>query len=497
MTEPSLNLWRERLYARLVQQPYPLWIDETGILPAASLWAMLRERVEVLRSHNIAAGDRIVLAASSERKSIAWMLAALWEDCTVALTSPIKHNDIGETVRMFDPKASIASDSDELTLHTSFHAATSDISFILSTSGSTGNVKRIALSAANVFSVIDSHVPLLDLYDRDAEGDSYRAARVLSILPLHHAFGLVIDFFTAFFAGAEIVRSTQGARNLDALLQLAHEHSITHCSMVPLIAQRLAARADGRAFLQGLQGGVIGGAPVDTLLAEFLATTRLRVGYGQTEASPGIALGKAAVWTAGYLGEAVGCETRLARQPDVGTVLEFRGANACVGTWTENGLERHDPGTGTWRNTGDCIETSTDAAYEGYIFRGRADDSFKLSNGRFVPVAVWEYALQQSLRIEFSFVQDVMLFTWTGEMCDVCLRSKPDFATSETDIETLRTAVMRTLPLPAKYVGQLYICPTSEWKCTSKGNTDRRAMLRMMRSSLTEQSFSEQSFSEQ
>jgi long-subunit acyl-CoA synthetase (AMP-forming) len=56
--------------------------------------------------------------------------------------------------------------------------------FLLRTSGTGGQRKRIALSDANLFVVLRSHLPILGLKARH---------RLLSTLPWSHAFGLVLE----------------------------------------------------------------------------------------------------------------------------------------------------------------------------------------------------------------------------------------------------------------------------------------------------------------
>ncbi len=456
------SLWQKRLRERLFEQPYPLWVDSEGVLPAASLWYQVREHLQLLRDADISVGDRIVLQLPAHRDYLAWMFAALWQGCTVALAPPT--SDIQALAIFFSAKA-VINEKGLRKCNSGESVATPDVCLLLASSGTSGTPRWIALSERNIFSVIDSHLPILNLVD--VHESSYSAARVMSLLPLHHAFGLVIDFFTAFFAGAEIVRDSSGGRDIQQILRLAEEHSITHCSFVPLQVKRLAALAEGRAFLRNLQGGVIGGAPVNGELAAFLRTTRLRVGYGQTEASPGITLGEPGVWQEHYLGQALGCETRMSAEG----VLEFRGENAHTGLWTEQGLVRY--AAERWINTGDYVKTSTDTAAKGYIFVGRADDTFKLANGRFIPVPEWEVIL----RSHIEGCTEVMIFSPDGERCTIYLAFRND-APMRTS-EQLRESVLECLPLPKDLLDEVCIIPIDKWIYTPKGSTNRGAMKEM------------------
>jgi acyl-CoA synthetase (AMP-forming)/AMP-acid ligase II len=453
------SLWQERLRKRLFEQPYPLWMDSEGVLPAASLWFLMRECVQLLRNEGVHAGDRLVLALPPHRDFLAWMLAGLWQGCTLALSPPTSTSEA--LARFFSAKVVI--DRDGIKKYPFGEATpTPDVCLLLATSGTSSAPRWIALSERNIFTVIDSHLPMLNL--NDAHRNSHNAARVLSLLPLHHAFGLVIDFLSAFFAGAEIVRDEEGGRDVGRIIRLAQEHEITHCSFVPLQVKRLAALPEGREFLRSLQGGVIGGAPVNNELATFLRSTRLRVGYGQTEAAPGITLGEPGVWQEHYLGKALGCETRI----NADGVLEFRGDNAHVGLWTEQGLVRC--AEGRWVTTGDYVQASTDAVSEEYIFAGRADDSFKLANGRFIPAPEWE----MMLRSHVEGCSEAMIFSSDGERCTICLAFHHERQALTN--EQAQDFILNCLPISEELLDRVHCISTAQWLYTPKGSTNRRAV---------------------
>lgn len=474
-------IWHERLYNRLFGQPYPLFVFEDGILPAASMWFLVREWVHRFRATDLRPGSRIVIALPPTRTFVAVLLAGLWERYSLALCPPSA--DVLETASFLDAGAIVRhhTENDETTLTSRIttHAPTPDIRLLLASSGTTAQPRWFALSDENIFTVIDSHLPQLDLGQHSNDGDfrgsvvaDYPAARVLSVLPLYHAFGLIIDFLPALFAGAEIVRDAENGRNIASLLALAERHTVTHCSMVPLLAQRLAGTTSGKQFLCGLQGGVIGGAPVREELIPLLSQTRLRVGYGQTEASPGITLGAAGVWTANYLGKPLpkplGCDVRI----NATGVLEFRGANACIGEWSKTGFVPLPPNR--WHSTGDVAEASNDAAYEGFIFVGRADDNFKLANGRFIPAVHWEQTLLQ----EINTLQHCMITsTADGTACKILLGFGDDTnIASVNDTNTLQQRIADVCSCPSDLIGEVRIIPPSEWCFTPKGSIDRRRM---------------------
>ncbi len=510
MTSKPRHIWQERLYARLFQQAYPLLVFEDGILPAASLWFSMREWVNIFRQHHLSAGSRILVVLPPSRSFVAVLLAGLWERCSLALCPP--NLDPLEAASLLDVSAIITANETECTLtpRVASQAPNADIRLLLASSGTTSQPRWFALSDTNILAVLESHLPELGLqpnvqssvqssvqvheqFSSQAHPPSqidhtnlvessssfvqqYPAARVLSVLPLHHAFGLLIDFLPAFFAGAELVRDAHGGRDTEALLSLAEAHSITHCSMVPLLVRRLAESERGRSFLCGLQGGVIGGAPVHEEIVPLLRQTKLRVGYGQTEASPGITLGAPGVWAAHYLGKPLpkplGCDVRV----NADSVLEFRGANACIGEWThERGFEALP--MDRWHSTGDIVravspETSNDTALDGYFFVGRSDDNFKLANGRFIPAVHWEARIQAA----FEDVQYCMVFTHTGETCSILLGLTPIHTITTQSEQTWKRDCSLLCGVPVDFFDHILLLSPSDWLLTPKGSTDRRAM---------------------
>jgi long-subunit acyl-CoA synthetase (AMP-forming) len=283
------------------------------------------------------------------------------------------------------------------TLRRTDHDPTPEVRFLLRTSGTeSGEGRWIALSDANVLSVVQSHLPHLGLIEEQS--------RVLSTLPWSHAFGLVIDLLPALLSGAEIHRDGDSGRDVARLLDLFANAGVTDFCAVPLTVKRLIATEPGREFLRSLHGGVIGGAPIDEALAEFLRTTRLRVGYGQTEASPGIALGEPGVFPrAGYLGRPLGCEVRTSEAG----ALEFRGGNACTGTWAAHeGFRPLAPER--WHDTGDLVEIESGGDM---YFVGRTDAAFKLANGR----RIEPEPLENRIRSQFPEAEHLLLFSDDGE----------------------------------------------------------------------------------
>jgi non-ribosomal peptide synthetase component E (peptide arylation enzyme) len=464
--EPASNPWHPLLYEGLRDEGLPAVIEEGAITPGGSLWTGARLWTEAFRDTSLRSGDRLVLALPSSTAFVQVLVAALWEGFTIAIATP--RDDIDALCDALDARGAVAPQSAPHTWTADAHAGpedapdalrppntdpTPDVRFLLRTSGTTQLARWIALSDRNVLSVLASHLPHLTL----------RNARVLSVLPWSHVFGLVLDLFPALLAGAEIIRDPEGGRDPSSLVDLAEQWGATHLSAVPLTMQRLLEHEGGPALLDQLHGGIVGGAPVSGPLADRLSETRLRAGYGQTEAAPGITLGPPGRWAAHYLGRSLGCDVEVA---DDGELL-FEGPNACVGVWRRHeGLDRLDPDRTV--RTGDLVRREGDDLF----FEGRKGTAFKLSNGRLVRAGAWEGRLKST----YPFLHDALLFTPDGT--DLALALCTDRPSDElpslgdlcTDLGTL-----------GNRLAEVTTVSPEDWIQLPKGTVDRNEMTRRLR----------------
>lgn len=456
---PTSNPWHELLYDRLRDEALPALIVDEAITPAASLWMGSRLWVESFRSTSLTTGDRVVVSLPPSAAFVQVLLAALWEGLSIAVAPPSA--DTEGLLDHLDARATISSEpathgwhttspdgpsSEPTHLRPSESPRTPDVRFLLQTSGTTGDGTWVALSDHNVLSVLASHVPHLAL----------KNARVLSVLPWSHAFGLVLDLFPALLSGAEIVRDPKGGRSPSHLVQLGKAWGVTHLSAVPLTIKQLAEASGGPRLLKHLHGGIVGGAPIDGPLADRLSHTSLRVGYGQTEAAPGIALGAPGDWAAHYLGTPVGCSVRVASDGE----LLFEGPNACIGFWRNEGLERTDPGRTV--HTSDLVRRESNRLF----FRGRKDDAFSLSNGRIVRAG----ALEGTLKRAFPSLEDAFVYSPNGDDVAVAL-CPPDSNTDVPSIDAVRTA----LGSVGHRLAETTTVASDAWPTDPKGAVDRDA----------------------
>jgi acyl-CoA synthetase (AMP-forming)/AMP-acid ligase II len=461
--------WRALLRDRLRTSAVPLLVMPRGLTTAASTWAGARLWMLALREAGLVPGDRIVCALPPGAGFLALLVACLWDgyafapvpageplppllatlDARLAVTTPEHdgagdapgHAHVARTAEAGQPALPLPA------LRATHGAPTPEVRLLLRTGGTTGTGRWIALSDANVLAVLRSHVPHMAL-----EG-----ARVLSVLPWHHAFGLVLGVLASLLHADELIRDPAGGRDLAGLLALADEYEPTHLDLVPALAERLARDERGSALLDRLRGGIVGGAPVQAPLAARLARTRLRVGYGQTEAAPGICFGEAGEWRPRWLGRALGCAVRR----DDDGVLAFRGPNACLGEWRDGALVRLD--ADTWRRTGDVVRATDDG---GWTFEGRASDSFKLANGRMVEAAHWEAAL----RTAAPAIDELVLHSPDGDTLAIVCSLRHD------GIAPDRATLAAALGPLGDRLGELRIVAADAWTRTLKGEVDRRRL---------------------
>jgi len=465
-----MRRWHSLLHKRFSGQPLPLLHAGDETWTAASLWTGSRRWVAHFRALGLVPGDRLLLALPAGPGFVQVLLAALWESLTIV---PVPAGERVEVLRdrldarvvvsltvgeaTLVPQAEHGPPEGTIALRGASGPPTPSARFVLRTSGTTGGGRWIALSDEAVLAVLASHQPVLAL-----EG-----AIVLSVLPWQHVFGLVLDLLASLLAGAEIVRDGAGGRDPQALLALAATHPVTHLNAVPLMLDRVRQTPGGMEFLRALQGGLVGGAPVRGSLVQALARTRLRVGYGQTEASPGVCVGDAGAWHEATIGRPVGCEVRV----DAGGELHFRGPNVSLGTWEAEGLRIAEPGR--WVASGDLVAQEADGTL---TFLGRRSADFKLGNGRMVAAA----RLEAELRRTLPALLDVALGSSDGAVLDVWLSVAEGTSAAEVNA-ALDAGTAACLGTPASWPRRVHHVPAEAWPRTPKGEVDRVALERRMR----------------
>lgn len=453
---------KEWLYDRLRDSARPLFVFTDRTIPAASVWTGSRKWVRTFREQGIKSGDRVVMALPQGPEFIQVLVAALWEELSLFLIDP---DDPDEgTLDQYDARTGVIEDGQSPPSDRWFTVSgpagpslipdelnpmdcspSSDVRLWLRTSGSTGPPSIIGLSERNVRSVLSSHSSVL------GKSDS-----MLSYLPWTHCFGLMMDLFMAIDKNLRLVRTSPDQLRGDPFRNQLREHSIDHFNTVPGIVRELAS--SGFENWSRFREGIVGGAPIDQSVARILRGTSLRLGYGQTEAAPGITLGRPGEFDPGFLGRPVGCVLELDNDGE----LCFRGENAHRATYhrAEQTIDRHPvPRTVA---TGDIGERRNGA----YYFRGRTDDRIKLPNGRFLD----PLHLENKLKNTSSGDERIKILPGTNGF-DVCLIVEQGQTHDDTDKN-----VREQLNGLKQYLNEIHVLEPSDVPVTQKGEVDRAVL---------------------
>ena len=247
-----------------------------------------------------------------------------------------------------------------------------DISTIIFTSGTTSKPKGVMLTQRNLYedvvNVIVSFAP---------------GTTMLSVLPIHHAYCLVMDWLKGFSSGAAIYIN-------DSLLHMVKNIGIVKPQiilMVPLmietIGKRLAA-VDSTASKRDIAKQVLGenleyifsgGAHLDPSYIELFDGYGIKVceGYGMSECSPTIS-------TNGENGNRPGSVGKVLANMQVRFVdgeIQVKGSNVMKGYY-KMPKETEEAFSDGWLRTGDLGRMDED----GYLYiTGRLKNLIILSNG--------------------------------------------------------------------------------------------------------------------
>ena len=243
-----------------------------------------------------------------------------------------------------------------------------DIASIIYTSGTLGNSKGVMLSHKNLVSCAMASLSLVKIFPRD---------RLLSVIPLAHAYECTLGLLAAVMSGASITYLDKPP-SPSVLLPAAQALRPTAMVTVPLFIEKiyrntiapkltqsvlyrfpftrpLAFRLAGRRLISALGGSIrffgIGGAPLSAEVEDFLrkAGFPYAPGYGLTETSP-LAAGTAPYRFARHsAGSApAGIELRITDGE-----IQIRGPNVMMGYYRDEGQTREAFTADGWLKTGD------------------------------------------------------------------------------------------------------------------------------------------------
>jgi long-subunit acyl-CoA synthetase (AMP-forming) len=390
------------------------------------------------RTQGFGAGETVAVSLPNGPEFAAAFIACVQRAVTFAPLNPgLTPWAFEERVRLANVTGILTADGNLVRRRPLTEPNGTSAAVILFTSGSSGGPRAIALSEVGLLSVVDSHHAALGYAPNTP---------ILGCLSWAHAFGFTLEFLMGLLKGAQL-RSVPPA----SFLQTITQHPPEVLFGVPRIVSALPD-----SILSSLTGGIVGGAPIRGSLRVRLQRTRLRVGYGQTECSPGATLGSPGEWEHDdFLGRPLGCEVMLGPpDEDGGRELLVRGSNTALGS-LEGDTLKSVVGPGGWLATGDlALPTHTG----GFVFQGRSDERFKLDNGRMVNPAPFE----------LPYEDRVLLIGAGQSMVQPLVRGDipPDF----------------TLPIPHRAPRRM---PESFWaECTtSSGKVSRRRAEQLFASS--------------
>ena len=247
-----------------------------------------------------------------------------------------------------------------------------DVCTIIFTSGTTGKSKGVMLTQRNFYDDVTNVVVSF------APGTT-----MLSVLPIHHAYCLTMDWMKGFSLGATIYIN-------DTLLHMAKNIALVKPQillMVPLMIEtmykRLAAAAEGlpkrevakQAMGENLLYIFSGGAHLDPAYIEGFEEFGIKVceGYGMSECSPTIS-------TNGENGNRPGSVGKVLSNMEVRFVdgeIQVKGSNVMKGYY-KMPKETEEAFQDGWLRTGDLGYIDED----GYLYiTGRLKNLIILSNG--------------------------------------------------------------------------------------------------------------------
>lgn len=289
---------------------------------------------------------------------------------------------------------------------------------ILHTSGSLGSSKPVALSRQNLLTNAQAKLGAVPQGSDDLR---------LTLLPIWHAYARTCDLGTWLLSGCRLAIGL----GWEGWQCFAPRVRPTLVNTVPSLASRLLEQPEaspqfGRLKLLGCGGAALLPEDYGRLRRRGIAVIQ---GYGLTEASPVICSATVANSRVGYVGRPVqGWETRI----DTEGRLSVRGPGVMLGYWNQR-LERPEPLSDSWLDTGDLVEVDADDGQ--YRIVGRADDRITLSNGRKVDPGPIERRVQAVAGVRHAFVMG------RGRHLEIWLDLEPTLLGGQDGVEQVKACL--------------------------------------------------------
>ena len=359
------------------------------------------------------------------------------------------------------------------------------------TSGTTGYSKGVMLTVNNLTSNISFGFDE-DLYKK--------GTRVLSFLPLAHAYGCMFDFLLPLAEGSHITllgKIPAAKILLEAMAEvrphiiccvpmilekiyrkqvapLLEKGPMRHALRIPLLDQAIYSTI--RKKLLAVFGGeveqfIVGGATINADVEEFLMRIKfpITVGYGMTETAPLVSYSYWTKFKAGSVGRLLGkyLEAKI-DSPDPAHVageLLLRGENVMAGYYKNESATREVLRDG-WLHTGDIGTMEADGTL---YLRGRSKTMILGNNGQNIYPEEIEaklnnlYLVMESLVIERAGKLTAMVYP---DYETAAAEGVPEEAIPEVMERNL--AELNTLVAPYEKVAGIVIYPTEFEKTPKK-----------------------------
>ncbi len=457
-SQSIINPWRQILYNLLKYESNPILITNESIYTADSIWNLSRLWKNVFL--DIEKGDTILVQLPNGIIFLSLLIASLFNDWCLVIAKPEEKTE--NILKNIVPKYIIKANSNEyienykknnikfLNSYFTFHnlqnvdiepIRANEVRFFLKTSG-TIESKWIGITDREIF------------YNLMAHDFVFKNNLVaLSVLPWYHVFGLILDLIFLILKKSYIIVDSHNGKDIEFIKYLINIFPIQHCSFVPLFLEKISEH-NLIDFLFKLESGIIGGAKISFEYIKILKKTKLKVGYGQTEACPGISIGKPGEWEENYVGRPI---TKISFLPD-GELI-----------YTGENIYRYEIKNRTllklkedrWVYSGDILYQIEDRLY----FQTRKHHNFKLKNGKWFVPSLWE----DQIKKEF-LIKEVLFLPDKDNQIIIILPN--NFQQKKLLTEILN---------PIKpYIKKIFYIEPKNFIKTPKGDLDRKKMLLMI-----------------
>jgi oxalate---CoA ligase len=408
MADPTLDVDEHRLDSLIFNQaaarPTAMYLLEARGSRVVTFGHLQGEVVSMsaqLRAWGVGPGDRIALLLDDPLVFAQWFLAALASGVWVAPMDPslsaTRIDRVEERARALSLDAIVsdrAVESEGVTWCDVTRLALDPVptslaptlgrgegGVILSSSGTTGEPKVVALSTAHLLDVatLIAHHNKLELSDRG-----------FNSLPLWHVNAEVVGLLATLIAGASLVLDDTFHRT--GFWKIVEDFDVTWINAVPAIIARLVHLDDGERVPARVRFVRSASAPLSpTLFDRFEESTKVPIiqSYGMTEAASQICVNPLdGMRKAGSVGLPVGVDVRVsaedgsANEITIGQI-EIKGRTV-ISRYESAGYDDRFDDEG-WLRTGDLGYFDDD----GYLFIvGRSDDVINRGGEKVYPLEI-------------------------------------------------------------------------------------------------------------